>query len=94
MLGKWKITVLCGSSGSATASLLVARRTQPPAPTPARITVEKSGFNFDDRFGTRQATYGIVLRNSSPDEDALDVQVTVNIVDASSRTSPLNWLSA
>ena len=31
------------------------------------------------------AGYGVVLQNASPDEDALDVEMTVNLVDAADR---------
>lgn len=83
--GRWKITVLCGRAGSASTSLTVARRTQPPPPVAARVVVDKNGFNLDDGFSTRQVAYGVVLRNVSPDEDALRVSVTVSAVDANNQ---------
>jgi hypothetical protein len=55
----------------------------PPAPVPASITVEKTGFAYDDTLPLVVAVgVGALLRNTSPDEDALDVEVTVTAVDA------------
>lgn len=83
--GRWKITVLCGRAGTASATFTVAPRTLPPAPVAARVVVEKSGFGYVDEFGFRELGYGVVLRNVSPDEDAFNVQITVNVVDAGNR---------
>jgi hypothetical protein len=44
---------------------------------------DRSGFSVADSAGSRMLGYGIVLRNSTPDRDALGVTVTVNVVDAS-----------
>jgi hypothetical protein len=54
------------------------------APTiPAKVIVVKSGVSSTSSFGETDVSYGIVLQNVSPDEDALDVRLTVNILDAS-----------
>jgi hypothetical protein len=46
--------------------------------------VEKAGIASRlSSIGSTFAGYGIVLRNISPDEDAINVDVTVNILDAS-----------
>jgi hypothetical protein len=84
-LGQWKIQVLCGKAGSASASLTVVRPATAPAPVPARVVVDKSGFGYVDRTDYRAVGYGVVLRNVSPDEDAFDVQITINLVDAANR---------
>jgi hypothetical protein len=53
---------------------------------PANVVVEKSGIAARlSSIGSWFGGFGIVLRNVSPDEDALDVQVTVNILDAGGR---------
>jgi hypothetical protein len=83
--GRWKISVLCGRAGSASTTLTVAVRTRPAAPVPARVVVDKSGFGYVDEYGYRELGYGVVLRNASPDEDAFNVQITVNVVDAANK---------
>lgn len=84
-VGLWTINVLCGRAGSASTSLRVVARTAAPVPVAARVVVDKSGFSFADEFGFREVGYGLVLRNVSPDEDAFNVQITVNLVDAGNR---------
>jgi hypothetical protein len=48
------------------------------------VTVEKSGIAYRvSSIGSTFAGWGAVLRNVSPDEDALRVELLVNILDAS-----------
>lgn len=56
----------------------------PSAVVPAKVALLKSGFSVaaNDTIGSFVGL-GLVLRNVSPDEDALHVAVTVNILDAS-----------
>jgi hypothetical protein len=89
-LGKWTITAVCGRAGAATTSFMVTPRAVAPQPVPARVVVDKSGFSYADTFSSRSMSLGVVLRNVSPDEDALRVQVTVNIVDGSGRILKTN----
>ena len=51
---------------------------------PASVTVGKSGFSSTtyDFTTHRPIEYGVVLTNPSPDQDALQVQVTVNLLSA------------
>ena len=51
------------------------------APPPATVVVVSSGFSQSSTSLT-EVDYGVVLRNTSPDRDARNVQVTVNAVDA------------
>lgn len=56
----------------------------PPAIIPARVVATKSGIASRlSSIGSYFSGYGIVLQNTSPDEDALDVEVLVNFLDAS-----------
>ncbi len=81
--GVWSVGVSCGRAGSASTTFTVL--TSKPAAVPAKLIVDKSGFGFADSFGSRTMSYGIVLRNSSPDQDAIRVTVTVSAVDANNR---------
>lgn len=90
----WKWVVPAGVRvGNATASVACARAgrvsrtfavTGPPT-APARVDVRKHGFSQRLRFTTREVSYGIVLHNPSPENDALNVTVLVNFVDATNR---------
>src|SRR5262245_20979850 len=74
--GAWTIAVACGSAGSVSESLKVTKRAA-PAGVPT-VSVDKSGFGV---AGT-SVGYGVVLRNTAGDRDALGVTVTVNVLDA------------
>lgn len=77
-LGAATVSVSCNRAGSASRVFVVAGR-----PTePARVEVEKQGFSQRVKFGTREVSYGVVLRNVSPENDALDVSVHVNMLDS------------
>ena len=77
-LGAATVNVGCGRAGSVSRVFVVAGR-----PTePARVEIEKQGFSQRVKFGGREVSYGIVLGNVSADNDALDVLVHVNMLDA------------
>jgi hypothetical protein len=83
--GKWTARVTCVRAGSASARFTVIARPPPPPPViPAKVIVVKSGVASRLSVGgsTRFAGYGAVLQNVSPDEDALNVELTVNVLDA------------
>jgi hypothetical protein len=79
-VGKWTVRVACARAGSATATLVVAARVAPTVP--GKIVVVKSGLSTRTSSGTTYASWGVVLQNVSPDEDARDVDVTIHYVDA------------
>jgi hypothetical protein len=77
-LGDANVNVACGRAGRAARTITVAG-----APTePARVEVEKQGFSQRVKSGRREVSYGIVLANVSPENDALSVSVHVNFLDA------------
>lgn len=81
-VGRWSVTVACGSSGIGRAAISVSTRS-----VAARVVIRRSGFSqtpLTFREGTR-VSYGLVLANESPDEAALGVTVTVNFVDGQNR---------
>ena len=80
-LGTATTNVACGRAGRLARSFFV---TGPPA-APARVVVKKTGFSQRVRYNSRDVSYGIVLGNPSPENDALDVSVVVNFVDATNR---------
>lgn len=57
----------------------------PPSSVPAKVVLVKSGFSTALGDTTSVVGVGLVLQNTSPDEDALRVSVTVNAVDAQRR---------
>lgn len=79
--GQWTARVACAHAGSATAKLVVTPRTPPTVP--AKIIVVKSGVSARTVAGVTHAGWGVVLKNVSPDEDAMDVDVTLRFIDAS-----------
>lgn len=80
-LGTARATVACGKAGRVQRTFVVTG-----APTaPAKVDVRKSGFSQRVRFTGRDVSYGIVLHNPSPENDALNVTVLVNFVDATNR---------
>ena len=80
-LGTANAAVACGRAGRVVRSFAVVG-----APTaPAKVVVRKSGFSQRVRFTGREVSYGIVLHNPSPENDALAVIVLVNFVDATNR---------
>jgi hypothetical protein len=75
--GAGKMTVSCGRFGRAVQTLIVVGQLVPP-----KIAVVKDGFSVrPHQFGGgSDVSYGVVLRNSSPNADALNVNVLVNFV--------------
>lgn len=80
-LGAATASVSCGKAGRVARSFAVVG----PPTAPAQVNVRKSGFSQRVRFSNRDVSYGIVLHNPSPENDALSVTVLVNFVDATNR---------
>src|SRR5581483_2696990 len=58
----------------------------PPQPIAAKVLADKAGVSSRySSIGSTFAGYGVVLRNVSPDEDALRVSVLANVLDAAGR---------
>jgi hypothetical protein len=72
----------CGRAGRAVRSLIVVGQLVPP-----RISVVRDGFSVrpHDYGSGSDVSYGVILRNSSPNADALNVNVLVNFVLANSK---------
>lgn len=70
------LTIACPESGSATVHLTIRGSL-----IPATVTVGKSGFSLSTDLD--QINYGAVLTNPSPNQDALNVQMTANFLSAS-----------
>jgi hypothetical protein len=79
--GSATAAVACGRAGKGTRSFAVAG----PPTAPARVVIKNSGFSQRVRFTSRYVSYGVELSNPSPENDALDVNVLVNFVDATNR---------
>jgi hypothetical protein len=59
------------------------QRPPPPPPEPAELVVRQSGFTVDTSLeAVAVISWGAVLANASPDEDAIGVVVTLSVVDA------------
>ena len=80
-LGAASASVSCGKAGRVARSFAVVG----PPTAPAQVNVRKSGFSQRVRFTGRDVSYGVVLHNPSPENDALGVVVLVNFVDATNR---------
>ena len=77
-LGAATVNVGCNRAGSASRVFVVTGR-----PTePARVEIEKHGFSQRVKLGSREVSYGVVLTNVSPENDALNVSVHVNMLDS------------
>jgi hypothetical protein len=74
--GSARVSVACKHAGKLSGLLEVA---EPPLP----IDVAEQGFSLRSKFGRGDVSYGVVLANHSKREDALDVFVVVNFVNAS-----------
>lgn len=80
-VGSARASVSCGRAGRVQRSFSVVG-----APSaPARVDVRKNGFSQRVTAASRRVSYGVVLHNPSPENDALKVSVLVNFVDASNR---------
>ena len=93
--GTARVTASCARLGSVSRRMVVVGSV-----IPARVEVEKKGYSIrPSPYGGTSVSYGIVLRNESPHQDALDVNVLVNFVDSANRlfgteTSNVGTISA
>ncbi len=79
--GSATAAVTCGRAGKSARTFTVAG----PPTAPARVVQLKNGFSQRVIFTSRRVSYGVELSNPSPENDALDVNVLVNFVDATNR---------
>lgn len=77
--GRAKIVASCGLH-SATRSLLIVGSV-----IPARIVVVKDGWSVRAQSIGSTASYGVILKNTSPKQDALNVYTLVNFVAPDNR---------
>jgi hypothetical protein len=68
--------------GVASAQVSIEPRYSAVPPTGPAIAVQKTGFSEAAKGSTREADYGVVLRNTSATLDGVDVEIIVNAVDA------------
>ena len=75
--GRARVSVSCGRAGSASRNFIVVGWV-----VPARISVDKMGFSVrpNSYGGGSTVSYGVILHNTSPNQDALSVNVLVNFV--------------
>jgi hypothetical protein len=73
--GQAKLTVACTGAGKATKSIIVVGGLIPP-----RVIVLKKGFSARIQGQGENVSYGLILQNTSPNGNALNVQVLVNFV--------------
>jgi hypothetical protein len=79
--GRARVGVSCGRAGGASRTVLVVGSV-----IPARIVVVKNGYSIrQDPYGGGSVSWGVVLRNTSPNQDALDVYTLVNFVGPDNR---------
>jgi hypothetical protein len=80
--GPARMVVSCGRAGHAVRTLIVVGQLVPP-----RISVVKDGFSVRPHdFGSgSDVSYGVILRNRSPNADAVNVNVLVNFVLANNK---------
>ena len=68
--------ISCGAAGSATRTIVVVGSV-----IPASLTVLKQGFSVKPRrFAGADASWGVIVKNTSPQSDALNVTVLANFV--------------
>jgi hypothetical protein len=76
-LGPARATVTCGRAGTSTRGFTVVGRLIAP-----KIVVNKQGFSQKPTFGGGSiVSYGVMLANPSPQQDAIDTFVLVNFID-------------
>jgi hypothetical protein len=75
--GPAKLVVACAGAGQIVGAMPVVA-----GPKATYIEVAKRGFSQRIRHGRAIASWGLELKNTSPDRDALEVVVVVNFVDA------------
>jgi hypothetical protein len=73
--GQAKLTIACAGGGKATKSIIVVGGLIPP-----HVIVLKKGFSARITGPSENVSYGLVLQNTSPNGNALSVQVLVNFV--------------
>jgi hypothetical protein len=78
--GAARVSASCGKFGRISRSVLIVGSLIPP-----KIQVVKSGFSIRPRFSGTNVSWGLVLRNTSPNADALQVYVLINFVLADNR---------
>jgi hypothetical protein len=78
--GPARVTASCGRAGTASRSFVVVGSLVPP-----KIAVEQQGFSVRERISGSVVSYGLMLKNLSPNVDALNVYVLVNFVMANGR---------
>ena len=92
--GKARLTVACGRAGTASRSVTVVGTLIPP-----KIDVAAQGFSLRPKRTGTSASFGVMLRNVSPNADALQVYVIVNFVMANghllgTRAESIDWIPA
>jgi hypothetical protein len=75
--GRASLSVSCSGAGSVTKPVTVVGTLIPP-----KIDVADQGFSVRAKTTGSEASFGLMLRNSSPNADALNVYVLVNFVMA------------
>jgi hypothetical protein len=75
-----RVTVSCGRLGRATRTMLIVGSLIPP-----KIEVVSSGFSIRTRPIGTNVSWGLVLKNTSPNADALKVYLLLNFVLADNR---------
>jgi hypothetical protein len=79
--GHAKVSVSCAPAGSVQRTVLVVGSV-----IPARIAVVKSGWSVrQPQFVGGKVSYGVILQNTSPNQDALQVYALVNFVGPDSK---------
>jgi hypothetical protein len=79
--GRSTVRVACGRAGQIQRTVLVVGSV-----IPARIDVVKDGYTVrTNPFGGGSVSYGVILRNASPNQDALQVYALVNFVGADNK---------
>ncbi len=73
--GQARLTVACPGAAKATKSIIVVGGLIPP-----RVVVLKKGYSVRVQGFSENVSYGLVLQNTSPNGNALNVQVLVNFV--------------
>ena len=74
--GRAGVTVACGRAGQIRRNVLVVGSV-----IPARIDVVKDGYTIrPGQFGGGSVSYGVILKNSSSSQDALQVYALINFV--------------
>jgi hypothetical protein len=77
--GRATASVACARGGSAARTVMVVGSV-----APARIGVVKSGYSIRAlSYGGTDVSYGVLLKNTSANQDALGVSALVNFVDGS-----------